>query len=354
MDDVEVVFVVADDREEQEPFCPTGEIVIRDFVGRVVGPSGQCGDTVLFFRLVVRRIVHREHPVPPRYDMLAELRQPVQQLLGRRFRKDLRPQRRVLHPPDPLLDRQLQQSLVTRPDRERVQCRIDPQHHAHRPAGHLSGNHCALRPSSVDPVHQAAPADFVGRPVGQQEPHRTPGVLAELRHPFQLFRLVLEVAVDPERAITEPLERRPDPQQFINFRVPTRHHLAGRRLVGVGPRRRETERPRLQPGPHRIAHRRDIVRRRLLPVDRPLTHHIDAQRMMRNLRRDIDRPRHLVQRIQVLRERLPVPLQPVRQRYAGNFLDRFHHPDQRRVILVAHRCEPDAAVAEQDRRDTVP
>ncbi len=80
VDDVEVVFVVADDREEQEPFRAAGQVVVGDLIRRVVGPRGHRGDAVLFLRLIVRRIAHREHAVPARDDVLAELRQPVQQL----------------------------------------------------------------------------------------------------------------------------------------------------------------------------------------------------------------------------------------------------------------------------------
>ena len=94
-------------------------------------------------------------------------------------------------------------------------------------------------------------------------------------------------------------------------------------------------------------------RRRLAP-DAAFAHHIDAQRMVRDLRRDIDRARQPGQRVEILRKALPLPVQPFRQRRAGDVLDRLHQIDQLVAVLRPHRREPDAAIAEQDRRHAMP
>ena len=305
-------------------------------------------------RLVVRRIAHDEHAIPARGDLRAELRQPPHQF-GRRFvGQDCRAHRRVLQPRQPLGRGQLQQFLVARPDRERIERGIDAQHDADRAAGDLRGDERALRAGGAHAFHQALPAHRIGRAVGQQEPDRPAGVLAQLRHPGEFLGLDVEVAVHAERAVPQALQRRTDAEQFLHLGIAAGHHLAGRRLVRVGARGGEAERTGLQRLARHAAHRVDVVGGGLLAVDRALAHHVDAQRMVRHLRRDIDRARHAVQRVEVLREAFPVPLQAFRQRDAGDFLHRLHQADQRVVMLAAHRREADAAVAEQDGGDAVP
>ena len=76
--------------------------------------------------------------------------------------------------------------------------------------------------------------------------------------------------------------------------------------------------------------------------------------MVRHLRRDIDRARHSVQCIEILREGFPVPFQSFGERDAGDFLHRLHQADQRGMMLAPHRREADAAIAEQHRGDAMP
>ena len=195
----------------------------------------------------------------------------------------------------------------------------------------------ALRAGGAHALHQALPAHRIGGTVGQQEPHRTAGVLAQLRHPGEFLGLDVEVAVHAERAVPQALQRRADAEQLLHLGIAAGHHLAGRRLVRVGARGGEAERARLQRLARHAAHRLDVLGGGALAVDRALAHDIDAQRMVRHLRRDIDRARHPFQRIEVLREALPVPLQSFRQRDAGDFLDRLHQADQRGMMLAPHR-----------------
>ncbi len=86
----------------------------------------------------------------------------------------------------------------------------------------------------------------------------------------------------------------------------------------------------------------------------PLAHNIDAQRMVRDLRRNVDGARHLLQHVEEVREALPVPFQAFGQRDAGNILHALHQIDQRLVMLLADRGEADAAIAEQDGGGAVP
>ena len=91
-----------------------------------------------------------------------------------------------------------------------------------------------------------------------------------------------------------------------------------------------------------------------LAIDAALAHNIDAQRMMRHLRRDIDRARQAVEGVEVLRKTLPIPAEPLGEGGAGDVLDRLHQIDQAGAMLGPHRREADAAIAEQDRRDAMP
>ena len=61
-----------------------------------------------------------------------------------------------------------------------------------------------------------------------------------------------------------------------------------------------------------------------------------------------------VERVEVLGERLPLPLDAGGERGAGDVLDAFHQADQPVVPVGLHRREADAAVAHDDRGDAVP
>jgi hypothetical protein len=103
----------------------------------------------------------------------------------------------------------------------------------------------ALRARRVHALHQSAPALRIGHAIGQQEPHRPTGLVGQPRHPCQLFRLVIEIAVHAERAIAEALQRRADPHQLIHFGVAAGHHVPAQGLVRIGARGGEAECARL-------------------------------------------------------------------------------------------------------------
>ena len=162
----------------------------------------------LFLRLVIRRIAHREHAVPARNDMLAELRQPrsaagdgaSERICARIAGSCMRLMRSA--------DRQLQQRLVARPDGERIQCGIDAQHHADRTAGDLRSDLGALRARPCTPsISRRQRTLSVGRSVSRNQTGR-PVSLPKLRHPLQLFGFIVEIAVHAECAVAQALEAR--------------------------------------------------------------------------------------------------------------------------------------------------
>ena len=89
-------------------------------------------------------------------------------------------------------------------------------------------------------------------------------------------------------------------------------------------------------------------------VDAALAHHEDAQRVVRDLRADIDRPRHPVERVEIFGEAFPIPFEALGERRAGDVLDRLHQVDEALAVLLADRSEADAAITEQDRRYAMP
>ncbi len=89
-------------------------------------------------------------------------------------------------------------------------------------------------------------------------------------------------------------------------------------------------------------------------VVRTLTHHVGAQRGVRHVRADVERARHALERVEVLGERLPVPLDALVERGAGDVLDALHELDQLLAAVGAHRREADAAVPEECGRHAVP
>ena len=75
---------------------------------------------------------------------------------------------------------------------------------------------------------------------------------------------------------------------------------------------------------------------------------------MGDMRRDVHHAGHAVQRIEVLRKALPLPIDAFGQRRAGNVLHALHQLDQPVALLGPGRREPHAAIAEHRGGDTVP
>ena len=132
------------------------------------------------------------------------------------------------------------------------------------------------------------------------------------------------------------------------------HQVAGQRLVLVGAAGGEADGARLQGLLRQPAHGVDVLGRRLLAGDGALAHDIDPQGVVGELRRDVDGARQPRQRIEVIREALPVPFEAFGERDAGDVLHPLHQIDQRLVMLLANGSEAHAAIAEHDGRGAVP
>ena len=102
-----------------------------------------------------------------------------------------------------------------------------------------------------------------------------------------------------------------------------------------------------------VDHRREVVGRRDAGAG-ALAHHVRAHRRVRDVRADVDHARPAVQRVEVLGERLPLPVDALPQRGAGDVLDALHELDELLLAARVHRREPDAAVADDHGGDAVP
>ena len=239
-------------------------------------------------------------------------------------------------------------------DSERVQRGRYAEDHADRAPGDLRRHRGTRGTRGMDPGHDPPPALRVGRPVGQQEPDRTSDLFAEPREPGELGRFVLEIAVHAEGAGSGRTQAPADAAKLVDLGEAAGHHLARHRLVRVGPRGGKAE----GAGMHRLlgqpAHLGDVVGARRLAADRAVAHHIDAQRVVWNLCRYIDRARHPLEGVEEIGKALPIPFEALGEDRARNVLDPLHQIDQRVAMLGPHRCEPDPAIAEEDGGDPMP
>ena len=94
-----------------------------------------------------------------------------------------------------------------------------------------------------------------------------------------------------------------------------------------------------------FAHLGQVLGGGRLAVGAALAHHVDPQRRVRQIRRDVDVPLARIEGVHVLREGLPVPRQAVGHHHTGDVFDAGHHVDQHVVVFLAARREADAAVA---------
>ena len=94
-----------------------------------------------------------------------------------------------------------------------------------------------------------------------------------------------------------------------------------------GTRRRETNGTCLDSFAGKPAHRGDVICARLVAVRAALSHHIDPQRGMRHLGREVDIELLIRQALEIIRKALPVPGQPISQHREGNIFHALHQAD---------------------------
>ncbi len=188
----------------------------------------------------------------------------------------------------------------------------------------------------------------------QRERHRPARLLGHAPEDRELGVDVGEVGDALQHALAGGADRPRDADQLVGFGRERGCELTLARAVVERARRGEPERAGFDALTRDPRHRLDVVGRGDFPAGAALPHHVEPQRAVRHLHRDVDVEGPPVERVHELGERLPVPGETLLQHHARDVLDALHQLDEPVVISRAHRREPDAAVADDDRRDTVP
>jgi len=118
-------------------------------------------------------------------------------------------------------------------------------------------------------------------------------------------------------------------------------------------RRREAERARGDALLHERGHLRDVEGSGGRVIRAALAHHVRAHRTVRHLCAEVHAEAAPLERVEILREGLPLPLDALVERGARDVLDAFHQLDQEVVLTRPHGREADAAVAHHGRGDAV-
>src|SRR5271155_1525297 len=124
--------------------------------------------------------------------------------------------------------------------------------------------------------------------------------------------------------------------------------------MDLGARGAEAERPRSESVAHHGRHPRDILGCRSLIGGAALAHDVGAHRTMRELSAHVDRAFLARKDIEILSERLPLPIDSSGQSLLRNVLHTDHQVDQVISLAPPDRSKSDAAVAGNHRGYAVP
>ncbi len=307
-------------------------------------------DRILVAGLVVGRVAHRERAV-----------QPAQQhrRLGRSLGEDRAAHLGRAHAAHALLERQREQRGIARTGRERMHRGLVSDQQAERAPRDLRIDLRAVAHRVRGELEQLAPELRRGVDLEHRERDRPARLGREAAHPVELGLRRDDVlarcarARELEHAAPELAEHAPEPEQLVLGRERAGHGLARDRAVRDRARRGEAERARGDALLHDRGHLRDVVRRGRRVVRAALAHHVCAHGAVRHLCAEVHAEAAPLERVEILGEALPLPLDALVECGARNVLDALHELDQEVVLIRPHRCEADAAVAHHGRGDAV-
>ena len=263
--------------------------------------------------------------------------------------------RRLAHQRNAFGQRQIGDLTVRRIQDERVAAQLQAQHQADRPRERLRGDACAGRGVLLDERHRLRPHRVAGVAGQHRERHRQTVVEGRVEHPPQhgLVAARGDVRHELDQAPAAVGHARDDRGDLLLRGVVGGDRLAAEGLVEREPRRREPQRAGLDGLGGQPPHPVEVLGRRGFARGAALAHHVDPQRRVRQVGGHVDVAGACVEGVEVLRERLPVPRQPVGHHDAGDVLDAGHHVDEHVVVGPPARGEADAAVAHHRGRDAV-
>src|SRR5229473_7748834 len=140
---------------------------------------------------------------------------------------------------------------------------------------------------------------------------------------------------------------------LVPIRETARDRLPVGRLMVARARGREADCAGANRAADFALHRGQIFRRGLIGK-RAFAHYVGAQRRMANVGGVVDALRSLVDRVEVLRKRLPRPLDTCLHRLGRDVLGTLEIAHHEQLVLLGTGRERKPAVAHHDRRDAVP
>ena len=181
-----------------------------------------------------------------------------------------------------------------------------------------------------------------------------PELLGQPAEQADLAHLVLEVRHDLQPAGAGLAHGMGDRRQLGLLGAQGRDAAAVGGAMVERARGREAERAGAQALDGELGHAPTIGLGRRLAIGAALAHHIDAQRRVRHLGRDIDVVASLGDGIEIVGEAVPVPRQARGHHDLGDVLHALHQVDQHVVLIVVAGREADAAVAQKHGGGAVP
>ena len=344
---VEVAVGVVEEREVEHP--AGRQVVVGELLRARAAAGGARREALLGARLVVVGVSDEEHLVEARGDEPRELAH-VERGLGEQLRARLGPAQRG----PALLGRQVEQLEIARVQRERVRGGLDAHDDADGPARHLREDRQALGGGLVELAEHVAPEGGRGVGLAEVEADRAARLARQLLHPGHLLGHPCVVGGELEEPRARLAQRVAEAEQLFTRGERSGHRLAVGRPVQERARGGEAERARADGLGDDLRHRRDVLGRGELVGGAALAHHVGADGRVRDLAGEVDRVRRLLERVEVLREGLPGPLDALVHGGARDVLHAFHQLDQPRAPVLLHGREAHAAGAHHGGGRAVP
>ena len=350
----EVAAGVVEQRHVEESAAVVLDEQVEDLLDRVDSAArGAGGDAVARIGLVVDRIAHREQALERGEQRRHEAVQPGAR--GRVLGDEPPAALRVTQGDHPRFQVEIGDVPVRRAQGDRVDGRLQALQHTDRPGRDLHAQRQVVGNGGVHPSRHLPPA--VRHVLGLLHGHRQRTTRLFDDRPHQAQLVADEVLVGAEIGIGDHLHHAAVPHradecdQLVGRREAGAERGAAVRAVGVGPARREAERAGLHAFSDRRGHGVELVGSwRLERIGAALPHDVGPQRRVGHVGPDVEHEPASLQRVEVLREGLPIPRQTLGQRGAGDVLDTLQHADQPVVLFDrrAGRGEADAAVAHDE------
>ena len=225
--------------------------------------------------------------------------------------------------------------------------------HAGGSTGNLRANVDTLLTRSFgDVVHLVA---FERCSRGGDQRDRPVGFGRKLLDPRPLVIITQMIRNHLEDAVLETFHGKTQGQHLIAAGKGARHMDAMFVFVQPGSRTGKAQCTGFDTFAHQLLHFGELrLGRQIVGCVAAFAHHVSPHCAMRDLGGDVDGSSGLLQRVQIFREGLPLPVDTFGQRCTGDVFHPFHQLDQVLLITRPNRGKTDPAVAHDDGGHAVP